>query len=261
MAGQLTPAPRRPRQGPDDPEPRQLRPAAGRAAVPLAVPGRRRPTAGRSWCSAVGGTTDWVDGFLARRLGQVSRLGELLDPLADRLYILATLLALTIRDVLPWWFTIALLAREVVLGVLPAGAAAARVRPAAGALRRQDGHLHPAGRAARCCCSRTAAPGTHVWAYPIGWALAWWGLVLYWIAALFYVVQVGRREPSPGGAGGRRVSTTRRPASGAVRAELPARAVHRPARPGLRRRGRPARPRTDRGRRWRRGGRVRAADR
>ena len=64
---------------------------------------------------AIGGTSDWVDGFLARRLGQVSRLGEMLDPLADRLYILATLLALTIRDVLPWWFTIALLAREAVL--------------------------------------------------------------------------------------------------------------------------------------------------
>ena len=43
---------------------------------------------------AIGGTTDWVDGFLARRLGQVSRLGELLDPLADRLYIVATVIAL-----------------------------------------------------------------------------------------------------------------------------------------------------------------------
>src|SRR5262245_61404879 len=56
---------------------------------------------------AVGGTTDWIDGFLARRLGQVSRLGELIDPLADRLYILATLLAMTIEHVVPWWFTIA----------------------------------------------------------------------------------------------------------------------------------------------------------
>ena len=51
---------------------------------------------------AVGGTSDWVDGYLARRLNQVSRLGELMDPLADRLYILATLVAFTIRDVVPW---------------------------------------------------------------------------------------------------------------------------------------------------------------
>src|SRR5262245_38640195 len=64
---------------------------------------------------AVGGTTDWVDGYVARRLDQVSKLGELLDPLADRLYILATLLAFTARGVVPWPFTAALLAREAVL--------------------------------------------------------------------------------------------------------------------------------------------------
>ncbi len=64
---------------------------------------------------AVGGTSDWVDGWIARRLGQVSRLGELLDPLADRLYILATLIAFTAREVVPWQFTAALLARELLL--------------------------------------------------------------------------------------------------------------------------------------------------
>src|SRR2546430_16021482 len=49
----------------------------------------------------VGGTSDWVDGYLARRLRQVSRLGELLDPAADRLYLLATLAALPIRPGVP----------------------------------------------------------------------------------------------------------------------------------------------------------------
>src|SRR5690606_41292452 len=63
----------------------------------------------------VGGGTDWLDGLLARRLGQVSRVGELLDPLADRLYILATLLAFTLREIVPWQFTAALLARELLL--------------------------------------------------------------------------------------------------------------------------------------------------
>ena len=65
----------------------------------------------------VGGTTDWVDGYVARRMHSVSRLGELLDPFADRLYILATLVAFTIREVVPWWLTAALLLREAVLGV------------------------------------------------------------------------------------------------------------------------------------------------
>ena len=64
---------------------------------------------------ALGGTSDWVDGFLARRLQQVSRLGELLDPLADRLYILATLIAFTVGGVVAWSFTAALLLRELLL--------------------------------------------------------------------------------------------------------------------------------------------------
>jgi cardiolipin synthase len=137
---------------------------------------------------AIGGTSDWVDGFLARRLGQVSRLGELLDPLADRLYILATLLALTIRDVVPWWFTIALLTREAVLvGSL--------------AVLRRHGYgpppVHYVGKTATfilllafpVLLLADAVPATDVWAHPVGWALAWWGLVLYWIAAVFYLVQ------------------------------------------------------------------------
>jgi cardiolipin synthase len=64
---------------------------------------------------AVGGGTDWVDGQLARRLNQVSRLGRLLDPMVDRLYILTALLALTYTGLLPWLFTLAILARETVL--------------------------------------------------------------------------------------------------------------------------------------------------
>jgi cardiolipin synthase len=135
----------------------------------------------------VGGTTDWVDGFLARRLHQVSRLGELLDPFADRLYIVATVVALTIRDVVPLWFTLALLARELLLGVCLL-------------VLRQYGYgpppVHYVGKSATFLLL-IALPmlllakvnGT-TWAYASGWGLAWWGLVLYWVAALFYLVQV-----------------------------------------------------------------------
>jgi len=138
---------------------------------------------------AVGGTSDWVDGFLARRLKQVSRLGELLDPLADRLYIFATLIALTVRDVLPWWFTIALVAREAFLGVLLL-------------LLRRCGYgppaVHYVGKSATFILL-VAFPVlmlAHVlgqpygWWYAAGWGLALWGLALYWIAAVFYVIQV-----------------------------------------------------------------------
>jgi cardiolipin synthase (CMP-forming) len=138
---------------------------------------------------SIGGTSDWVDGFLARRLGQVSRLGELLDPLADRLYIFATLIALTVRDVLPWWFTIALVAREAFMGGLLL-------------LLRRRGYgppaVHYVGKSATFILL-VAFPVlllAHVlgqpygWWYAAGWGLALWGLALYWIAAIFYVIQV-----------------------------------------------------------------------
>jgi cardiolipin synthase (CMP-forming) len=150
---------------------------------------------------AVGGTSDWVDGWIARRLGQVSRLGELLDPLADRLYILATLVAFTVREVVPWQFTAALLARELLLlGSL-------------GVLRRHGygpPPVHYVGKTATflllaafpILLLAAVVPTAATVAGAIGWALAWWGLVLYWVAGALYVIQArqlvravrGRRE-------------------------------------------------------------------
>ncbi|MGN9768844.1 CDP-alcohol phosphatidyltransferase family protein [Micromonospora sp. SD12] len=140
---------------------------------------------------AIGGTTDWVDGWVARRMRQVSRLGELLDPLADRLYILATLLAFTARDVVPWQFTAALLARELLLlGSL--------------AVLRRHGYgpppVHYVGKTATflllaafpVLLLAAAVPGAATAAGAIGWGLAWWGLVLYWVAGALYVVQAAR---------------------------------------------------------------------
>lgn len=138
---------------------------------------------------AVGGTTDWVDGYVARRLRQVSRIGELLDPAVDRLYILATLVGFTIREVVPWQFTAALLARELVLlGAL--------------AVLRRHGYgpppVHYVGKTATfillaafpVLLLAAAAPGAASVAGAIGWGLAWWGLVLYWVAGVLYLLQV-----------------------------------------------------------------------
>jgi cardiolipin synthase (CMP-forming) len=65
--------------------------------------------------TALVGSTDWVDGWLARRTGQVSRVGQLLDPLADRLLIAAVAIALVVRGVLPWPAAVLLLARDLIL--------------------------------------------------------------------------------------------------------------------------------------------------
>src|SRR5689334_2814266 len=140
---------------------------------------------------AIGGTTDWVDGYVARRLGQVSRLGELLDPFADRLYILATLVGFTVREVVPLWLTAALLLREAVLGV-------------ALLVLRRHGYgpppVHYVGKtgtfvllaAFPVMLLAEAVPSIDSWADPIGWGLAWWALGLYWAAAVLYLAQTTR---------------------------------------------------------------------
>lgn len=136
----------------------------------------------------VGGTTDWVDGYIARRTNQVSRLGELLDPAADRLYILATLLSFTARGVLPVAFTAALLIREAVLGVSLL-------------VLRRNGYgpppVHYLGKTATfmllaafplVLLATTDVAGASV-VGAFGWAFALWGLVFYWIAAALYLAQ------------------------------------------------------------------------
>jgi cardiolipin synthase len=62
------------------------------------------------------GFTDWADGKLARWLDQSSRLGALLDPAADRLYIVSTMIALAVREIVPVWLVALLVGREFVLG-------------------------------------------------------------------------------------------------------------------------------------------------
>lgn len=65
-------------------------------------------------------STDWVDGFAARRLGQVSELGKVLDPVADRLAIAAGLIALAVRGAFPWWAAALILVRDLVILVVGA---------------------------------------------------------------------------------------------------------------------------------------------
>ena len=152
---------------------------------------------------AAGGTTDWVDGYVARRLGQVSRLGELLDPFADRLYILATLIGFTVREVVPWWLTAALLLRELVLAV------------ALLVLRRHSygpPPVHYVGKTGTFLLLAAfpvlllahAVEGAAAVASPIGWGLAWWALGLYWAAAVLYLAQTAallRADRTPAVAG------------------------------------------------------------
>ena len=83
-----------------------------------------------AWILAGLGATDWIDGYLARRLGQTSNLGKILDPVADRILVMTSVLSVALVGAVPWWFALATLGREVLvstLTVLLAALGAARI--------------------------------------------------------------------------------------------------------------------------------------
>ncbi len=144
------------------------------------------------WAIAVlmlSGASDYADGRIARRWpSQASRLGELLDPAADRLYIVATLVGLSARGIIPWWLAGGLVARDVVLaGTLP--------------VLRSHGYgplpVHFLGKAATfnllgafpLILLGDAAGAPAAVARAAGWAFLLWGTALYWYAAGVYLAQ------------------------------------------------------------------------
>ncbi|HEU4513478.1 MAG TPA: CDP-alcohol phosphatidyltransferase family protein [Nocardioidaceae bacterium] len=144
------------------------------------------------WALAVlmaSGITDWLDGYLARKLDQTSKLGQILDPVADRLYILAVVIGLAWRDIIPWWLAVLLPARDLLLwGLVPF-------------LRTRGYHALPVHFLGK------AATFNLLYAFPLlllgdgetvvaslarvfGWAFAIWGTGLYWWAGILYAWQV-----------------------------------------------------------------------
>jgi cardiolipin synthase (CMP-forming) len=139
----------------------------------------------------VSGITDYLDGYLARKLDQQTLVGQILDPVADRLYILAVVIGLALRDVIPWWLAISLPLRDLLMwGLVP--------------LLRTRGYsalpVHFLGK---------AATFNLLYAFPLlllgdgdgtvarlaevfGWAFAFWGVGLYWWAGVLYAYQVHR---------------------------------------------------------------------
>jgi cardiolipin synthase len=139
---------------------------------------------------AVSGLSDWADGKLARLLDQGSRLGALLDPAADRLYIVAALIALALREVLPLWVVLALVGRELVLGVMLLVLRAFGYPPL---------QVHYLGKAATflllyafpILLLADSSSGTlAAIAEPFAWAFTLWGTAFYLLAGLLYVIQV-----------------------------------------------------------------------
>ncbi|MGH3978701.1 MAG: CDP-alcohol phosphatidyltransferase family protein [Pseudonocardiaceae bacterium] len=152
----------------------------------------------------ISGITDWLDGKLARWLDQSSRFGEVLDPAVDRLFTLSTLVALGIREIIPWWVIAVLVGRDVVLGLCLA-------------LLRRYGYrppdVHYLGKAATLCLlyafpllllAEGATGILGAVARPLAYACTAWGGALYLWSAVLYLWQVSAalrapRCPSPAG--------------------------------------------------------------
>ncbi|WP_293787123.1 CDP-alcohol phosphatidyltransferase family protein [uncultured Aeromicrobium sp.] len=137
----------------------------------------------------VSGITDYLDGKIARSLGQTSQLGAILDPVADRLYILAVVIGLGLREIIPWWLAIVLPLRDVFLfSLVP--------------FLRTRGFsalpVHFLGKAATAGLLYAfplllLGDGTGVvadLANVFGWAFTIWGVGLYWWAGVLYAFQL-----------------------------------------------------------------------
>ena len=135
---------------------------------------------------AVLGATDWVDGFVARRYGQVSTLGKVLDPTADRLLVGTAVISILVYGAVPLWFGIATIAREILVSAMVI------LLAALGAARIDVLWVGKAGTFGLMFAYPTflLADGTAGWQEPIriiGWVTGLVGLALAWWAAGSYV--------------------------------------------------------------------------
>ena len=139
----------------------------------------------------ISSVTDYFDGVIARKFGQVSRLGQLLDPAADRLFIFAALVGLCLREIIPWWLVAIIVGRDVMLAVL-------------GVILANNGYgplpVHHLGKVATFSLLYAlpilmlglAFPVISWVTNPVGWAFALWGAFLYWWAGIIYIIETAR---------------------------------------------------------------------
>jgi len=153
--------------------------------VPIVLVALLDPTDVRRWISVVAfvifAGTDWLDGYLARRLNQVTELGKFLDPLVDKLLVLAPLMALVGMGIVPAWGVFLILARELTISGW-------RVNPTF-----QNGAVPGAGMWGKVktvvqivAIALLLAPLSGIWP-AVGVLLFWVAVVLTWVSGLLYL--------------------------------------------------------------------------
>lgn len=143
--------------------------------------------------------TDFLDGWWARRTGNVTRIGELLDPIVDRLFILAAAVTLYLNHSIPGWLAALVLLRDVLLWVLVPFLRTRRISTLP---------VHYLGKAATfnllyafpLLLLANGHGAVHEIARTFAWAFTLWGVGLYWWVGIIYARQVTalvRSVPSP----------------------------------------------------------------
>jgi CDP-diacylglycerol---glycerol-3-phosphate 3-phosphatidyltransferase len=153
-------------------------------AVPVVVALFAIPFSGHDYwgtavfCAAM--ATDWFDGRVARRSGRTSPFGSLLDPVADKLLVLSTLIVLLGQHVFPAWMVAAIVARELLITGLRQAAVERGIVIAA----RDLGKLKTWAQAVAAAVGGLAAAG--VWRHDVAWWALLVALVLTWVSGLDY---------------------------------------------------------------------------
>lgn len=139
---------------------------------------------------AVSSASDGLDGLIARRFNQVSKIGQLLDPIADRLLIFCSILALAVSDVLPWWMLVLVALRDVVMAILTLMLAQHDYGPLP---------VHFVGKTGTAIllisivglmvADIRPALAASQWLHLAAVACAIWGIGLYWLAGVLYLRQ------------------------------------------------------------------------
>jgi cardiolipin synthase len=135
--------------------------------------------------------TDWIDGYIARHTGQVTNLGRILDPVADRLALTAALVALVVRDAFPLWAALLVIARDALILV------AGLVLLARYHIRLDVRWVGKAGTFGLMCSIPLVAWGNfgllfHRFASTFGWLVFVPSIALYYLATIVYAVDVVR---------------------------------------------------------------------
>jgi len=138
---------------------------------------------------AFAGLTDFLDGYLARKLNQTTKLGKMLDPVADRLYIFATLLALSATGYVPWWLAGLVILRDLLMLIS---------LPVLASVGYRSLPVHYLGKASTFALlysfplllmGKIFTQAAFI-ITPIAWAFALWGVALYWWSGFVYLWQL-----------------------------------------------------------------------